>query len=421
MTALGRLAAALLAVTTALGGSEHSGVPLQSLLDAAQPGETVRVPAGTHQGNLRITRPVHLVGEPGAILQGDGTGYVIHGLAAGVTVEGLEIRGSGTDLSADHAGIRIEGDDAVIRDNTLRDVLHGIYVKGAFRAVIERNTILGWSTVPMVESENGDLCSTGTDKRGNGIHLWNSAHNVIRRNFVTGMRDGIYLSFARESLIAENYATTCRYGLHYMYSDSNEIADNVFRENAAGAALMFSKNLTIRGNQFSDHSGQRAGGVVLHSVDYSQIAENLIRNNRAGLYFQNCNGNTFTRNRVVKNYIGMRLTGSSLSNVFLENTNRGNLHNVDLAGNDLSNRWDDGKRGNYWQNSASPDLDGDGVGEWPHREADILGPHRHDFPLVGLLSASPFVQAVQFAFQRAPVPGLPVIRDNRPLRREATP
>jgi len=206
-----------------------------------------------------------------------------------------------------------------------------------------------------------------------------------------------------------------------MYSDANEIAGNSFTDNAAGAALMFSKDLTIRDNCFTDHRGQRAGGIVLHSVDYSRIEKNHIARNRTGLYLQNCNGNTFTENRLVQNYIGFRLPGSSTGNFFQENSSADNLHNVDLAGRDSGNRWDDGARGNYWRGSASPDLDGDGVGEWPHREADILGPYRQDFPLVALLSASPFAQGAQFAFQRAPVPEIPTIRDNRPLLREGNP
>lgn len=400
-----------------------AGPPLQQRLDAAEAGETLRVPAGTHAGNLRITRPVRLVGEPGAVVRGDGTTHVIHILAEGVAVEGLEVENSGTDLFADHAGILIEGEGGVVRKTTLRNVLHGIYVKGVSHVTIEDNSIRGGvlGPVPVSDGENAAMCSTGSDRRGNGIHVWNSRFNTISGNTISGMRDGIYLSFARESRIRDNRASSCRYGLHYMYSDANEVVGNVFSENAAGAALMFSKDLTIRDNTFTNHRGQRAGGVVLHSVDYSRIGNNLITRNRAGLYLQNCNGNIFAGNRLVKNYLGLRLTGSSTGNVFQENSSGGNLHNVDLAGRDNGNRWDDGVRGNHWQGSGSPDLDGDGVGEWPHREADILGSHRQDFPLVALLSAAPFVQTVQYAFRRTPLPGVPAIRDNRPLLREKIP
>jgi len=402
---------------------QNQEVPLQRLLDAAQPGETVRVAAGMHPGNLRITRPVRLVGEPRAVIQGDGTGHVVHILSPDVTVEGFEIRGSGADLSADHAGVMIEGDSAVIRDNTLSDILHGIYVKGASQASIERNAIRGGNPGAILtpEGDIASMCSTGSDRRGNGIHLWNSRINLIRANSISAVRDGIYLSFASKSRIENNLVSSCRYGLHYMYSDANEIVGNTFTDNAAGAALMFSKDLSIRDNRFTDHRGQRAGGIVLHSVDYSRIRENLITRNRTGLYLQNCNGNTFTGNQLFHNYIGFRLTGNSIGNFFQENRSGDNLHNVDLTGRDNGNRWDDGTRGNHWRGSASPDLDGDGVGEWPHREADILGPYRQDFPLVALLSASPFVQGAQFAFQRAPVPEVPTIRDNRPLLRERNP
>lgn len=421
-----RIRWAFAAILLATGGAARSMEPsptLQQRLDAACPGGTVSVPAGMHVGNLRINKPLRLVGETGAMIHGDGTESVIHILAPDVTVERVGIFGSGKDLSADHAGILIEGDRAVIRDNTLGDVLHGIYIKGVSQAVIERNTILSGSPAAGLDAsvENAATCSSGPGRGGNGIHFWNSQGNLIRGNFVSGMRDGIYLSFTRESRIENNRANACRYGLHYMYSDSNEIIGNLFANNAAGAALMFSKNLVIRDNSFAEHRGQRAGGIVLHSVDYSRMENNLLTHNRAGLYLQNCNANTFAGNRLVKNYLGMRLTGSSVGNRFLGNRIGGNLHNVDLAGRDNGNIWDDGERGNHWQDAGSPDLDGDGVGEWPHREADILGAYRQNFPLVGLLSAGPFVQAVQFAFQRAPMPGVPYIRDNRPLCREGLP
>ena len=383
----------------------------------------MHIPKGIHWGNLRIDKPLHLTGEKGAILEGDGAGHVLHVLAPDVTIEGLEIRNSGTDLSADHAGILIEGDRAVIRDNILHDVLYGIYVKGASQATIERNAIqgLGGVDASRLEAENAALCSTGTERRGNGIHLWNSGRNLVRANRITNARDGIYLSFTRESRIEDNAASACRYGLHYMYSDSNTVGGNHFSENAAGAALMFSKHLTVRGNRFNEHRGQRAGGVILHSVDYSRIEANDIERNRTGLYLQNCNGNEILGNRLARNYIGLRLTGSSTGNFFQENASVDNLHAIDLTGRDNGNRWDDGARGNYWGGSPSPDLDGDGIGDWPHREADILGARRPEFPLVALLSASPFTQAAQFAFQRAPLPHVPIIRDNRPLRQEVRP
>lgn len=389
---------------------------LQGRIDAASPGETLSIPSGIHSGNLRIRKPLRLSGEPGAEIRGEGTGCVIEVLAPGVVIENLRISQSGTNLSTDDAGIRIEADGVIIRGNSLQNVLHGIYLKGASSARIEKNVVEGWSlNVEAADIDNSAMCSTGSDRRGNGIHAWNSRNNEIRGNTISDMRDGIYLSFTRDSLIEGNRASSCRYGLHYMYSDGNTIVDNTFMRNAAGAALMFSKNLAVRGNRFVDHRGTRAGGIVLHSVDYSRIENNTAQQNRTSLYMQNCNGNTFRGNRISQSYIGLRLTGSSTANRFEENVLGNNLHNVDISGRTDRNDWDDGRRGNYWDGNASIDLNADGVGEWPHHEVDLLGPHRQAFPLVALLSGGPFMRTIQFAIQRSPAPGLFVITDKRPL------
>src|SRR5688572_5107929 len=53
------------------------GTPIQPLLDAARPGQVIRLAPGRHAGPLRIGRTLSLLGEPGAVLVGPGTGSVI--------------------------------------------------------------------------------------------------------------------------------------------------------------------------------------------------------------------------------------------------------------------------------------------------------------------------------------------------------
>src|SRR5688572_3518538 len=92
----------LLALTCApSGAAEHrldAGQPIQPVLDAAAPGDVIRLAPGRHAGPLLIERALALVGEPGAVLAGPGEGSVITVMVPDVRVEGLEITGSGTDL-----------------------------------------------------------------------------------------------------------------------------------------------------------------------------------------------------------------------------------------------------------------------------------------------------------------------------------
>ncbi len=71
--------------------------------------------AGVHRGSFAITLPVHLRGEPGAVLEGPGQGTVLTVSADGVTVADLVVRGSGADLFEDDAVILLaEVEDVTI-------------------------------------------------------------------------------------------------------------------------------------------------------------------------------------------------------------------------------------------------------------------------------------------------------------------
>src|SRR5690606_15345764 len=81
------------------------GEALQPLLDAAAEGETVRLASGRHAGPIVIRGSIVLVGEPGALIEGNGKGSVVTIEAPGTRIEGLEIRGSGTDVPGMDAAI----------------------------------------------------------------------------------------------------------------------------------------------------------------------------------------------------------------------------------------------------------------------------------------------------------------------------
>lgn len=399
---------------------------LQERIEAAEPGQTLLVEEGHYPGNLVIDKPVVLRGEGHPHIQGDATGKTISILASGVTIEGFRISHSGLNLSLDHAAIHIEGDDAVIRNNRIHDSLHGIYVRAASGVRVENNEIrgieetavenLGAGAIPSGDSE---LCSVGQDRRGNGVHFWNSSGHSIVGNDISRTRDGIYFSFTTESRIEDNHVYQTRYGLHYMYSDRNHFSNNRFEDNVAGAALMYSKDVVVLGNHFINNRGPRASGLLMHNVDSSVVRSNRVEGNRVGLYMQGSHANQYRKNSFAHNYVGLRLTSSSTSNLFTSNRIGLNLHNIDLAGRNNQNRWSEDGRGNYWAGAMTLDLNGDGTSEIPHREADLVGRLREDFPVVSALTGSLALQALRFAIQRAPIPDTHYITDEHPLNRAA--
>ncbi len=423
LTLLVALAAALLA------RGETAGDRLRAQIAAAVPGSVLQVAAGTYEGAFVIGKPLHLLGAPGAILRGDKHGNVVAIRASDVEIAGFVIRGSGRNLSTDDAAIHITGARAIIRDNHIFDMLHGIYVRKANDCRILDNVIIGDGAAseavadPLIaglkasDAASGELCSVPDpqDRRGNGIHLWNSSGHLIAGNTIRGVRDGVYFSFTGHTLVRGNSISQVRYGLHYMYSDENVFERNVFSDNAAGAALMYSKKLVLRANRFVSNRSHRAYGLLLQSIDDTRIEENTIEGNTIGLFMENGNNDTIRANRIAGNYVGLRVGDSTSDSRFFENTFTGNIHPLETSGTNAANLWAVAGRGNFWDDALTLDLNRDGVADLPHREPDLFGAWRRPFPAIGLLSASPGERLLRLIHSRLALPGLPGITDPRPL------
>ena len=388
---------------------------LQARIDAAAPSDTLYVERGTHAGPLVIRTPgLALIGHAGAVVDGGVHGHVMEVRSPRVTIKGFTITGSGSALAEDHAGVMVTGNDAVIESNRIRDVLHGIYVKGVGRTRLAGNDIRGKQATAAGRT-------LPPAQRGNGIHLWKSVSNTVAGNTIIGTRDGIYFSFADSTRAVGNRIRGVRFGLHYMYSDHNTFENNEFFGNAAGSAIMYSSDLTVRRNAFYDNRGHRGYGLLLQSVDGSRFEENRLTRNTTGVYLENSSGNVFRRNRIAANQRGFRLTGSSMENVFTENVVQANLHTATLAGVRAANQWHEGGAGNFWGRRGLLDLDGDGTSEQPHHAVDLLGGWREVFPYVALLAASPGLDVLARALSQAPPPDLPTITDTHALMRPPPP
>jgi nitrous oxidase accessory protein len=394
-------------------------------LARAQENATIDVPAGIYRGPFIIDRSVRLRAAGAAHLVGDGRTHTLAIRAADVVLDGFEISGSGLDLGQDHAAVHVTGERAVIVNNRIHDALHGIYVRQADGARIEGNTIAGTHVVEQVADPfaakgtpaEGELCTVdlNQNRRGNGVHIWNSSHHLVAKNRIRDTRDGVYFSFVDNSDVRDNDIEGVRYGLHYMYSDDNRFEDNVFRDNAAGAALMSSHDIVLRRNQFLANQGHRSYGVLLQTVESSLLEENRISGNTVGVFFESGHGNRLLGNHIERNHIGIHVSDSSDGNQFAGNRFLGNLHTVETTGGNLTSRWEANGRGNYWDGAAMLDLDRDGIADVPHRELDLFGALRRDLPAIGLLAGSPAERLLRFVHARLALPGLAGVIDPAPL------
>jgi nitrous oxidase accessory protein len=306
---------------------------------------------GVHPGPLTVAAPVRLVGEPGAIVEGDGRGPVLVLTADDILVSDLTVRGSGADLSHDDAVVLLhEAHRITVERCRIEARAFGIYLRAGGEHRIVDNQVFGDTGLPVAE-------------RGNGIHLWHTEGNEVRGNRLEDVRDGIYLSFAHDNHITGNQGNGLRYGIHYMYSERNVLEDNRFSGCSGGIALMFSMDNRIAGN---DTEGNREFGILCQQIERSLLSGNRVTANGRGFYLQNSVANRFVDNEVAVNGVGVYLTAGSESNVFTGNRFGGNLVQVfeDRAG---ANSWWETGRGNAWSDYAGFDWNGDGVGEAPYR------------------------------------------------------
>ncbi|MCC7082443.1 MAG: nitrous oxide reductase family maturation protein NosD [Burkholderiales bacterium] len=381
----------------------RAGEALQPLLDTAHPGQVLRLGPGRHAGPLTIRTSLALVGEPGALIAGDGKGSVITIEAADVRIEGLEITGSGTDLPGMDSAIflRRSAERAQVRSNRVRDNLFGVYVHGAAGSVVADNLIIGRSDLRLAEA-------------GDGVAIWNAPGTQVVDNRIERGRDGIHVITSRDNAFERNRFSHLRFAIHYMYTHDSRIVANRSRGNHVAWALMYSQRLSIRDN-VSDND--RDHGLLLNTTNASEVSGNVVRHggNKCAFVY-NAHRNVVRDNWLEGCPIGIHFTAGSEGNIISGNAFVANRTQVKYAGTRLVD-WGRGGRGNYWSDNVAFDLDGDGIADRPYRPNDVMDVILWRLPAAKVLTSSPAVQMVRWAQARFPALYPGGVVDSAPLMR----
>ncbi len=397
----------LAAVLTLLSASTASARTLVVGRDApsvsatvalAEDGDVVVVPEGSWSGPVTVDRRITLRG-PGTI-DGDHQGTVVRVTAAQAVVEGLEVRASGSDLNTRDACIYTEPTAVGVRiiDNVVRDCAFGIWIHESTRARIEGNRVTGRDEIRSAD-------------RGNGIHLFDADHLIVRNNEVRDSRDGIYVSATDDSLIEGNRTNGQRYGVHYMYSYRNTLRNNTSNGNIGGFALMQSRELVVEGNVATDN--ERVG-LLFRDAQECRIVGNRLENNGQGMFFFSSTDNVIQHNRVLGNDIGAKIWAGSLRNDVRGNVFATNRQQVFYVGaTDLV--WGEGGAGNFFGDYIGWDQDGDGVGDRPHRVDSFSANLLHRYPAAVLLMRSPVLELLTHLEARMPILRVPTVVDLAPM------
>ena len=399
-------AALLLAPLTARAAELRVG-PQDSLaaaLDLAQNGDTLTV-SGVHREHVVVKRSVRIVGEPGAVLDGEREGTVLRIEAPDVEVARIAVRGSGDVYSREDAAIRIERASGVkLRSVHITDSLFGVFAAQADGCLFEDLYVAG-KDVP-------------SERRGDGIRLWYSSGCRLERNVIENSRD-LVIWYSNGTVAEDNFVRHSRYGLHYMYSDHNVFRRNRFDDNEVGAAIMYSKDITLEQNAFSFSNGPSADGVLLKDADDVFIRDNRFVDNSIALFFdgapQSRGGRVEVRgNLVARNDVGVALQPSSRGIEFAGNSFAGNRVQVQVLGGGSAerNQWD----GNWWSDALVYDRDGDGTSELPYSAESTYEVLADRHPELRFYATSPAAEAIDLAARLFPLfRPRPLLTDARPL------
>jgi len=381
------------------------GESVAAAVQAAKAGDTVRVLRGFHEEHLVIDKPLHLVGVERPTLSGGERGDVIRIKSPDVAIEGLIVRDSGSDLTAQNAGIYVEpGSDRVaIRDNVLVYNLFGVWIEKLKDPEVSGNLITG----------KRDLSSA---RRGNGIQLYNTTGARIIGNKISFARDGIYVDVSHHAVFRGNSMHHLRYGTHYMNSNDNLWEDNESYLNRGGLALMEVRRQVVRNNRAwgnSDH------GIMLRTIQDSLIENNVVAGNNRGFFIYDAEYNVIKGNQVIDNHVGAHVWAGSIHNDVDGNDFIGNREQVRYVATH-DEPWGV-KQGNYWSNYAGWDGDGDGVGDIPYEANDVVDRLTWQHPLVKLLLNSPAVHSLRLIARQFPLLRSPSIVDRQPRMRPLNP
>jgi len=384
---------------------------LGAMVAAASAGDTLYLTAGTYRGPVTIDRTLTVVSEGDAIIDGQGSGTVLLVTAPNVTLRHIVIRNSGISLTREDAGITATGPGLRVEDCRIENVLFGVYLRQAPRATIRRNTIVGNRSLEL-------------PRRGDLVRAWYSRGLRMESNTLESGRD-VIVWFSDSSTVTANTVSGARYGVHFMYDNDCVATGNTLTDNSVGAYLMYSRRLTVADNTVAYNRGATGLGIGLKDVDNSVVADNLIVDNRTGVFVDNSPRDIdshlmYRRNVLAYNDEGVRFAGVVERTAVADNSFLDNYEDVSGAGHDELRgiAW----RGNFWSDLAGFDLDGDGVSDVPYRAQHLFEDLLSHHPRLRLFAYSPAIQALDLAAHAFPVvQPRPKLTDDMPRMRPMFP
>jgi nitrous oxidase accessory protein len=391
---------------TIFAGKGQKISTLRKAIELAHEGDTIRLMPGVYrEGALLINKSLNILGEGFPLLDGENSYEILLISANKVAISGIRFDRSGYSAMNDYAAIKIIDTDQVkICNNKINNAYFAIHISNSTRIQVYQNEIVG--------------SPASEQMTGNGIHLWKCNEAHIHQNKISGHRDGIYFEFVTNSKIENNLSTkNIRYGLHFMFSNADYYAGNTFLDNGAGVAVMYSKKVTMIRNCFDHNWGASAYGLLLKDITDSHVENNQFMRNTVGIFMEGSSRLMVKKNLFQSNGWALKVQANCDDNLFTKNNFIGNSFDVGTNGSLVLNKFFE----NYWDKYDGYDLNHDHIGDVPYRPVSMYSVIIENNPTTLLLFRSFIVSVLDRAEKAIPSLTPELLKDDRPLMKQASP
>jgi parallel beta-helix repeat protein len=388
---------------------------IQAAIDAPETldGQTILIDEQTYYEHVVVNKSLSLIGgsEDHTIVDGNGTGNIIHIIASDVTIKNLTVTNGTIGIILDSSN-----NDTITRNNVRNNDYEGIYLKGCSNNTISYNNVRSnGEGIWLSGCSSNNISHNNVADSRDGILVNSSSNNSISYNNVTGNSNyGIGLNFSSNSTISYDNVTSNYEGVYIDYSNNSCVTKIIAIKNGDAIVVRYSHNSTIQ-RGIAGNNTER-GIFVTNSHGFNVNNNNVYNNQWYGINANFSVSGLVKQNEANKNHldgVGMFDSGDC---VIAENNVSNNLlhgilversYNLSIYNNNFINNppggqasyagfsresWDNGypSGGNYWSDYAGVDLysgpyqnvtGSDGIGDTPY---EIDENNTDNYPLMGM-------------------------------------